>query len=92
MSSSIKVDKKLKTEIDKLQAKITIVTGEKVTQQELITRMMNFVKLHEEEFLKREIEDWKGVTKEELREIKKLISDFGKVTTEKTIDEELYGK
>lgn len=91
MSSTIKVDSKVKTEIDKLQAKITIKTGEKITQQELLRRIIEFVILHEEEFQKDYILDWTPPTKKEWSEIKAIVRDFGFKTSESTINRELYG-
>ena len=91
MSSTIKVDKKLKAEIDKLQAKFTIKTGEKITQQELLRKIIEFVSLHEVEFQKDYIAEWTPPSEMEWLEIKAVSRDFGFKTSEKTIDKELYG-
>jgi hypothetical protein len=91
MSSSIKVDSKVKSEIDKLQAKFTLKTGEKISQQELLRRIIEFASNHEDEFQKDYLLDWSPPSDQEWSEIKSHIYDFGFKTSESTIDKELYG-
>ena len=52
MPTTVKIDPEFKKEIDKLQAKVTMKTGEKITQQELLVRILQFVIRNEEEFFK----------------------------------------
>lgn len=91
MSSTIKVDKKLKSEIDRIQAKLTIKTGEKITQQDLLRKIIEYITIHEENFLGDFEAEWNPPSEEEWLEIKSIIKDFGFKTSERTIDNELYG-
>ena len=91
MPTTVRIDPEFKKEIDKLQAKVTMKTGEKITQQELLVRILQFVIRNEEEFFKNVIFDWKPLPDIEWEKMKALITDFGKITTESTIDTEIYG-
>ena len=92
MPTTVKIDPEFKKEIDKLQAKVTIKTGEKITQQELLVRILQFVIRNEEEFFENFIFDWKPLPDSEWKKMKASITDFGKITKESTIDTELYGE
>jgi hypothetical protein len=43
MATAVKVDEEAKSRLEELQAEIRLRTGEKVTQQELLTRLINDV-------------------------------------------------
>ncbi len=92
MPTTVKIDSEFKKEIDKLQAKVTIKTGEKITQQELLVRIIKFVIGNEEDFFKNFIFDWKTLPDTEWEKMKTFITDFGKITKESTIDKEIYGE
>ena len=92
MPTTVKIDPKFKREIDKLQAKVTMKTGEKITQQELLVRILKFVIKNEQEFFKNFIFDWTPLSDSEWKKIKAFITDFGIETKESTIDTELYGE
>ncbi len=92
MPTTVKIDPEFKKEIDKLQAKVTMKTGEKITQQELLVRILQFVIRNEEEFFRNFIFDWQPLPDADWEKIKASISDFGKITKESTIDTELYGE
>jgi hypothetical protein len=92
MTTTVKIDPEFKKEIEKLQAKLTLKTGEKITQQELLVRMIKFVLQNEKEFLQNYSFDWTPLSDTEWEEIKTHITDIGKKTTETTIDTELYGE
>lgn len=91
MPTTVKIDPEFKKEIDKLQAKVTMKTGEKITQQELLVRILQFVIRNEEEFFKNCIFEWQPLADSEWEKMKAFITDFGKITKESTIDTELYG-
>ena len=69
MSSSIKINKELKVQLDKLQAKITLQTGQKLSQQELLKKLINFTSKNEEKFFNDFILEWKGVSDDEWEEL-----------------------
>jgi len=91
MPTTVKIDPEYKKEIDKLQAKVIMKTGEKITQQELLARILQFIIRNEEDFFKNFIFDWKPLPDKEWEKMKAYITDFGKVTKESTIDTEIYG-
>ncbi len=92
MPTTVKIDPEFKKEIDKLQAKITMKTGEKITQQDLLVRIIQFTLANEKEFFQTVIFDWHPLSDSEWEKITEAITDFGIVTTESTIDTELYGE
>lgn len=92
MSTTVKIDPEFKKEIDKLQAKVTMKTGKKITQQDLLVRIIQFVLRNEKEFFQTVIFDWHPLSDSEWDKLKESITDFGKITTESTIDTELYGE
>ncbi|MHA2245162.1 MAG: hypothetical protein ACXADY_09345 [Candidatus Hodarchaeales archaeon] len=67
-------------------------TGEKITQQELLVRILKFVLTNETEFFKNCIFDWNSLPDSEWEDMKSHIIDFGKATKEETIDSEIYGE
>ncbi len=92
MTTTVKIDPEFKKEIDKLQAKVIMKTGEKITQQELLVRILRFVLKNESDFFKNFIFDWQPLSDSEWANIKSYITDFGVSTEEKTIDTEIYGE
>lgn len=89
MSTSIKVREKDKKEFGRLQSELTLRFGEKITQQELFSRIIELVEYSKESFLNVCILPLSGG---EIEEIRKLQSDWGIVTSEEEIDEILYEK
>jgi len=89
MSTSIKVREKDKKEFGRLQSELTLRFGEKITQQELFSRIIELVEYSKESFLNVCI---LPLSEEEIEEIRKLQSDWGIVTSEEEIDEILYEK
>ncbi len=91
MSTTVKLSKRAKKELDRLQAKITLQTGEKISQQELLDKIIHFVQSKEDEFLQEAIFNWRPLSDREWEQIKQLVTDFGKKTSEDTTNQELYG-
>ena len=89
MSTSIKVREKDKKEFSRLQSELTLRFGEKITQQELFSRIIELVEYSKESFLNVCI---LPLSEGEIEEIRKLQSDWGIVTSEEEIDEILYEK
>ena len=91
MSTTVKIDEETKKELDKIQAKILLKSGHKLTQQELLKKIIKFILKKEDEFFSNFIIDWTPMKDEEWEQLKSFITDFGFKTTEETIDSELYG-
>jgi|GEM_PF-1332056 len=83
MSTSIKVREKDKKEFSRLQSELTLRFGEKITQQELFSRIIELVEDSKESFLNVCI---LPLSEEEIEEIRGLQSDWSVVTSEKEID------
>lgn len=92
MPTTVKIDSEFKKEIDRLQAKVTLKTGEKISQQELLVQILQYILKNEKNFLQTFLFDWKPLPNSEWKKIQAHITDFGKITKESTIDTELYGE
>lgn len=86
-STSVKMRKEDKARLDRLQARIVQRTGQKVTQEELLSRL---TRLAEEEF-ERIADEPVEVTDEQVEALMALPFDMGIVTREEDIDRILYG-
>ena len=93
MATSVKMDEHTKSRLEELQAEIKLETGRKVTQQELLDRLVDRAFDSKEEFVDsfREGDEWEGLTEEEIERWLSGTTDWGVETTEEEIDEILYG-
>ncbi|OLS20756.1 MAG: hypothetical protein HeimC3_39120 [Candidatus Heimdallarchaeota archaeon LC_3] len=91
LSSTVKIDETLKKEIDKLQAKLILKLGQKISQQELLRKVVNYVIKNEKKFFDNFILTWDPMSDDEWNSLTAFITDFGYETSEETIDKELYG-
>ncbi len=93
MATSVKMDEHTKSRLEELQATIKLETGRKVTQQELLDRLVDRAFDSKEEFVDsfREDDEWEGLTEEEIERWLSGTTDWGVETTEEEIDEILYG-
>ena len=91
--SSVKMsDKDL---LERLAAKILLKTGKKFTQQELLSRCVQFSDNKLDEFLASVVKENRKWTKEEVHKLhEKYITDFGEGTERLSseIDKILYGE
>jgi predicted transcriptional regulator len=90
MATSVKVDEGTKDRLERLQAEIKLETGRRVTQQELLRRIV------QREFESRDAlvdsyrDDFEGLSEEEIEQWLSGTSDWGVETSEEDIDEILY--
>ncbi|MCX9012626.1 MAG: hypothetical protein OIN66_16095 [Candidatus Methanoperedens sp.] len=89
MSENIKVNEKDKRIFDMLQAELTLKTGKKLTQQELFSSILEFVRSRKENFFGRLFK--LPLSEKDIKKIKNLQSDWGIRTTETEIDATVYG-
>jgi len=89
MSTSIKVREEDKKEFERLQSELSLRFGKKITQQELLSRIIELVKDSKEDFIHVSI---LPLSEEEIEKIRKLQSDWGVETIEEEIDDILYIK
>jgi hypothetical protein len=86
--ASVKLnEKKL---LEKLQAKITLKLGKKLTQQELLDKCVKYVYNRVEEFISEELNQPK-LTKEKIRKIRKNSIDAPLSYPKKSEDKLIYG-
>lgn len=91
MSSSIKIKKADKEKLDRLQAKLTLTLGKKLTQEEIIAYLLELVEKKEKDLFEYILGDWKPLTDEEVNKLMELPEDWGIETKESDIDKILYG-
>ncbi|MCE8423335.1 MAG: hypothetical protein J5U17_10615 [Candidatus Methanoperedens sp.] len=89
MTENIKILEKDKQLFDMLQAELMLKTGKKITQQELFSSIIEFVRSRKENFFGRLFK--LPLSEKEIKRIESLQSDWGAITTEKEIDMVIYG-
>lgn len=93
MATSVKMDERTKSRLEELQALVKLETGRKVTQQELLDRLVDRAYESREELVEsfREDDDWEGLSEEEIERWLSGTTDWGVETAEEDVDEVLYG-
>jgi len=92
MSTSVKISGESKRLLDKLQAKLVITTGKKISQQELLDTLMRFSTEREDEFFGLITGVRLPLPPEEIKELMEAPTDWGVKTREEEIDIHLYGR
>lgn len=94
MATSVKMAEDTKSRLEALQAEIKLETGRKVTQQELLDRLVDQAFESREEFIDsfRDDDDWDGLSDNEIERALSGTTDWGVETSEADIDETLYGR
>ena len=91
MTTAVKVDEDAKSRLEELQAEIRLKTGQKVTQQELLTRLIDDAYESREQI----IDSFRGSTvplsDEEKEAMKGGRISSGVETDEDDVDDVLYG-
>lgn len=91
MPTSVKMDERTKSKLEELQARIKLETGKKVTQQEVLERLVESTCESMEDFVATFRELTLPLSDEEMERFHEGTSDWGVETTEEEIDEILYG-
>lgn len=93
MATSVKMDETTKSRLEELQAEIRLETGTKVTQQELLDRIVDRAYDSKEELIDsfRDDDEWGGLTEVEIEQFLSGTTDWGVETTEEEINDILYG-
>ncbi len=92
MSTSVKISGECKRLLDRLQARLIIATGRKVSQQELLDTMVRLSAEREDELFKLIAGVRLPLSPEEVEKLMKLPTDWGVETREEEIDIHLYGQ
>jgi hypothetical protein len=88
MSQNIKVNDKDKHLFDMLQAEFTLKAGKKITQQELFSRIIEFMGSKKDNFFGNLLA--LPLPEKDIRKIKALQTDWGVKTKESDIDTTIY--
>ena len=91
MATAVKVDEDAKSRLEELQAEIRLRTGQKVTQQEILTRLIDAAYESHEEFVDSFRETSVPLSAEEKEAMKQGRISSGVETDEDDIDDILYG-
>ena len=91
MATAVKMDEETKSRLEELQAEIKLKTGQKVTQQEILARLVESAFESRSEFVESFREGEKTLTDEELEQFNQGMISSGTKTDEEDIDEILYG-
>lgn len=91
MSKAVKVDEAAKSRLEELQAEIRLETGQSVTQQELLSRLIDDAYESREEVVDSFRESTVPLSKEETEAFFEATFSSGVETEEEDIDEILYG-
>jgi len=91
MTTSVKLNDRDKEKLERLQALVTLRTGEKITQQELLRILIGEALLKVDEFFDRISEQKLPMPDEEYERILSLVDDWRVETSWEDIDQILYG-
>lgn len=91
MGTSVKVDDEAKDRLEELQAEIRLETGQNVTQQELLSRLIDDAYESRREVIESFRSSVTPLSEEEKELMRRYRFDSGTDTDEDDIDEILYG-
>ncbi|WP_123620063.1 hypothetical protein [Halorubrum sp. CSM-61] len=91
MSTAVKMDDEAKSKLEELQAEIRLKTGKKVTQQELLSELIDTVVDSRSEFIDSFRDGAPKLTEAEIDQFNEGRITSGVETDEDDIDEILYG-
>lgn len=89
--SSVRVEAAVKREMDRLQGLVQSETGARVSQSELLARLLRFARQHEAEFLQEGGVAWRPPTRAELAKLRARVRDWGVESDASKVDDVLYG-
>lgn len=89
MSTTVRIREEDKQVLDRLQARITLETGERPSLEEVLHRVVELAEEQEDELLSDD--EPPRLTEEEKQHVLDTTFDLGYATREEDIDETLYG-
>ena len=92
MSTSVKISVECKRLLERLQARLVIATGKKMSQQELLDTLVKLSMEKEDELIKRIAGVKIPLPSEDVDKLMSLPADWGIETREEEIDLYLYGQ
>jgi len=91
MATSVKMDEDTKAELEELQAEIRLRTGESVTQQEILARLVDYAIDSKDDLIDSFRDDSVELDPDAREAFHSGMISSGVETTEADIDDELYG-
>ncbi|AHG00670.1 hypothetical protein HALLA_19635 [Halostagnicola larsenii XH-48] len=91
MATSVKMDQRTKDRLERLQAEIKLETGRKVTQQELLKRLVDTAYDSHSDFIDSFRDEWDGLSEAEVEQLLAGTVASGNPVSEEDIDDALYG-
>lgn len=91
MATAVRMDEETKARLEELQAEIRLKTGKKVTQQELLSRLVQSAIESRAEFVDSFRDGTVALTDEEVERFNEGMISSGVETDEEDIDDVLYG-
>lgn len=91
MATTVKIESKDKAKLERLQALLTLKSGSKMTQQSILSMLINEALDKTDDFDGRATESDLPMRDEDYEKILSLIQDWGVETSWEDIDQVLYG-
>jgi hypothetical protein len=91
MATAVKMDEETKSKLEELQAEIKLKTGKKVTQQAILSRVIESAVQSRSEFIDTFRDGTDSLSTTEIEQFNQGMISSGVETTEDDIDETLYG-
>ena len=91
MATAVKMDEDTKSKLEELQAEIKLKTGKKVTQQEVLARLVESVSESRSEFIDSFRESVVSLSDDEIEQFNQGRIASGVETNEEDLDDILYG-
>jgi hypothetical protein len=92
MSTSVKISREYKEKLDRLQARLYLTTGKKLSLQEVLEILVSLGSDHEEILVEMSQGEKPSITSDDVEAILNTPVDWGQETCEETIDKVLYGE
>lgn len=92
MSTSVKLNQADKAKLDKLQAVVTLKSGGKITQQEILSTLIEQAIRSADQFAERIAVQDAPIPDEQYDKVLSLVEDWGVETGWKDVDRILYGR
>lgn len=93
MSTTVRVEDDVKAELDRLQLVLQAEAGKRLSQSELLGRLLQFANRRESQFMTEALggdETWVPPTPDEMDRLLSRVRDWGVATDASRIDEALY--
>lgn len=91
MATSVKISKEYKDKLDRLQARLYLTTGKKLSLQELLEILVSIGSDHEDIVVEMAQGEAAMLDLEDMKAILNSTVDWGQETSEDVIDKILYG-